>query len=100
MDKRTLTQNKAFHLYFKMLADELNSAGLDAKRVLKPEIDIPWTPDMIKRHLWKAVQDAMFEKDSTTKLTTKEVGEVYEVLNRHLGEKFSIHVPFPSEENA
>ena len=74
--------------------------GYDMKRVLKPTVDILWTKESVKTHLWKGIQDAMFEKDSTTKLTTKEVGEVYEVLNRHLGEKFSIHVPFPSEENA
>ena len=99
MDKRTLTQNAALHLFCERLATELNLAGLDMKRVLKPTVDIPWTKESVKTHLWKSIQDAMFEKDSTTKLTTKEVGEVYEVLNRHLGEKFSIHVEFPSEEN-
>ena len=41
--QRTLQQNKALHKYFEILADTLNEAGLDARVVLKPEIEIPWT---------------------------------------------------------
>lgn len=39
--ERTLTQNRAIHLWFTMLADALNDAGLDMRTVLKPEIEIP-----------------------------------------------------------
>ena len=48
---RTLTQNKAIHKYFELLSEGLNDAGLDMKKVLKPSVDIDWTPDMIKTHL-------------------------------------------------
>lgn len=87
------------HLYFTMLADALNDAGLDMKKVLKPTIDISWTPESIKTYLWKPIQEAIYQKESTTKLDTKQVGKIYEVLNRHLGEKLEIHVPFPNIED-
>jgi len=66
--------------------------------VLKPEVDIPWTPESVKNHLWRPVQDAMFDKNSTTELTTKDLTQVYEVLTRHLGQQFGTFVSFPSIE--
>ncbi len=68
------------------------------KKTLKPGIEIPWTEEMVKTHIWKTVQSVMFEKDSTTKLTTKEVNEVYAVVDRHLSEKTGVHVEFPKDE--
>jgi len=97
--KRTTAQRKALQLYCKMVAEELNEAGLDMKRVLKPEIDIPWTMEGVKTFLWKPIQEAMFQKESTTDLNTDEVTKVYEVLNRHTAEKFGIGVQFPSIES-
>jgi hypothetical protein len=41
----------------------------------------------------------MTGKESSTKLDTKEVGQVYEVLARKLAEVASINVPFPSKED-
>lgn len=97
-NKRTLRQNDSLHLFFQMLADELNGAGLDMRKTLKPEIEIPWTKENVKTYLWKPVQDIYLKKKSTTELTTDQVSEVWEILNRHLGEKFGIYVPFPSIE--
>lgn len=96
---RTLCQNKALHLYFTMLADEFSDAGLDMKRVLKPEIAIKWTPEAVKEYLWKPIMEAMFQKKSTTELNTNEITKVYEVLNRHSAEKFGIGIQFPSVES-
>lgn len=99
--KRTSQQNRALHLYFQILADELNKAGLDMRIVLKPEIDIPWSRQTVKEFLWRPVQKAQFGKKSTTELSTSEVSLVYETLNRHLSTKLgqaATHVPFPSYE--
>ena len=96
--QRTKKQNSALHVYFKLLADKFNDAGLDMKKVLKPEIDIPWTEKTIKEFLWRPVQKAILDKSSTTKPDRKEYTEVYEVLNRHTAEKFGISLPFPSKE--
>jgi hypothetical protein len=98
--QRTLAQNRAMHLYFTQLAEELNFAGLDMKKVLKPEIDICWTPYSIKEYLWRTVQKSMLGKDSTKELTAKEINNVYMVLNRFISEKHGVNVEFPSTEEA
>lgn len=96
---RTGNQNRAMWLFFELLADELNNAGLDQRKVLKPSIEIPWTKQAIHDQLWVPIQAAMFSKESTTELAkTKEIDRVHEVLMRHLGEKFHIeYIPFPND---
>jgi len=96
--QRTSNQNRSIHLWCTMLAQALNEAGLDQRKVLKPSIAIPWTPTAIKSQIWKPIQEAQLGKESTTQLTTAQVSEVYETINRHLGQTFGIHCPFPSEE--
>ena len=97
--QRTESQNKALHLYFTQLAEMLNDAGLDMRKVLKPSISIPWTPQTIKENLWKPVMEFQLQKSSTTEMTTKDIDEVYDVINRHLGEQFGISIEFPSQES-
>jgi hypothetical protein len=94
--QRTIQQNKALHKYNTNLSEALNDAGLDMKKVLKPHVDIPWTPEAIKEHIVKPVTKAMFNKDSTADLTTIEMQKVYEVVNRHISEKFGVSVDWPS----
>lgn len=94
--ERTTKQNNALHLYFEMLAEALGEAGLDMRKTLKPTIEIPWNKETIKEYLFKPIMKAQLNKESTTEMTTKEVDQVIETLNRHLGEKFGLHIPFPS----
>lgn len=94
--QRSSLQNKAIHVYFTQLAEELNAAGYDMRRTLKEGVDIPWTPDNVKKFLWKPIQNAQLGKESTTQLSTKEIDVIFETLNKHLGEKLGVHVPFPS----
>lgn len=95
---RSAQQNNALHKFCTMLAEELNARGLDMRQVLRPEIEIPWTLHSAKEHLWRPIQKAMTGKESTTQGSTKEYPQVYEVLNRHMGEKHGVHVPWPSKE--
>ena len=100
MDKpRTDRQNKSLHLYFTLLAEALNDAGLDMRKVLKPSISIPWTPQTIKENLWKPIMEFQLQKSSTTEMTTKDIDVVYDTINRHLGEQFGITVEFPGIES-
>lgn len=96
--KRTQAQNRSLHLFFTQLAEQLNDAGLDQRKVLKPSVDIPWTAIAIKEQLWRPIQKAQLHKDSTTELTTKEIDQVLDTITRHLGQKFGIQVIFPSIE--
>lgn len=95
MEQRTLQQNKALHKFFQMLSDDLTAAGLDMKKTLKEDVEIPWTPEMVKEYLWRPVQEVMVDKESTTELDRKQVDEIYEVLIRHMGSKFGITTEFP-----
>jgi len=99
MEQRTIQQNKAMHVDFKLICDALNDAGLDQRKVLKPSISIPWTEHAVKEQLWKPIQKALYGKESTTELDKlKEIEHVHDVLMRHLGEKFEIeYIDFPSD---
>lgn len=95
---RTNQQNKALHVLFALLANTLNEAGLDMRKTLKPTIQIPWSPMAVKEHLWRPIQKAQLNKESTTELTTVEIDQIFDTINKHLGEKFGLHTPFPSIE--
>ncbi len=96
--KRTTQQNKAYWLFCSQLAEILNLSGLEMKKVLKPEIEIPWTRQSIHDFLWVPIQKAMYKKESTTELDKHgEIDKIHEVLMRHLGQKFGVeYLPFPS----
>jgi hypothetical protein len=98
---RTPTQNKALHLAFTLLADRLNDAGLDQRTVLKPSISIPWSGASVKEQLFKPIMRAMLEKTSTTELDKqKEISDVWDMLLKHLGEKFNVeYLEFPHTED-
>ena len=72
---RTDAQNKSLHLFCKILAGNLNAAGLDMRLVLKPGYSIPWSGDSVKEHLWRPIQQAMLNKKSTTELS--KLGDIY-----------------------
>jgi len=94
--QRTPSQNRALHLLFSELAQELTNAGLDMRKTLKPSIDIPWSGATVKEYLWKPVMKAQLNKESTTEMTTKEIDQVFDTINLHLSTKFGISVQFPS----
>ena len=98
----TNLQMRSVHLYFRMLSDALNAAGLDMKAVmakLSKNALIPWTPDAVKERLWRPVIIDSFNKESTTQLETGEIGTAYEALNMVTGEQLGVSVPFPDKYN-
>ena len=95
--RRTIQQNRALHLWFTQIAAALNDAGYSVAKTLTHDIEIPWNPTLIKELIYRPVMLAMTGNQSTTELNTKDPSEIYEVLNRHIGEKLGIHVEFPSD---
>lgn len=93
---RTLTQNGALHKYCEMVSSALNDAGLDMRRVLNEDVDIPWTMSAVKEHMWRPIQKVVIGKDSTTEANTGEYSEVYNVMSRHLSQKLGVNVYWPS----
>ena len=92
---RTARQNRALHVYLRLLGEALNEAGLDQRAVLKSNFPIPWSTESAKQNLFSPIMKAMFDIDSTTKLERIQVSQVYDVLNRSLSEKYGISIPFP-----
>ena len=95
--KRTSIQNDSMHLFFRLLAETLCEAGLDIRRTLKQDFDIPWTEKSVKELIWLPVMTALTGKTSTTKLDRKEVGEIFDVINRHLAETHAVMCSFPNK---
>lgn len=96
--QRSLKQNSALHVWCNQMAEALNDAGMSMEKVLSHKASIDWTMHGVKEHLWRPVQESMTGKDSTTQAEKIEYVKVYEVLNRHFGEKHGIHVPWPVNE--
>lgn len=97
--RRTDKQNNALHLYFSQLSYALNQDGFDVRAVISEAVDIPWTPYMVKELLWRATQKFMFGKVSTTQLNKlDEIEKIYDVVNKTVGGRTGIYVPFPSLE--
>ena len=100
--KATITalQMRSIHLYFSMLADALNAAGLDMKAVmakLSKNAMIPWSASAVKERLWRPVIIDTYGKESTTELETEEVSGAYEALNEVTSSQLGIGVQFPDK---
>lgn len=91
--QRTLTQNKALHLFCQWLADTLNEAGYDMRKTLREDVEVPWTQASVKEYLWRPIQIAMTDKQSTTEITTVEPTDIHAVLSRHLGQRLGVVCP-------
>lgn len=61
--------------------------------------DMDWTMIMVKNFIWRKIQITMFDKESTTELTTKEFTAIYEQISLLMAERFGIDVPLPSLES-
>lgn len=93
--QRTSRQNNALHVWLGMVAKSLNDQGRDMKKTLKADVEIPWTTQTAKDHLWRPVQIAVCGQESTVDAAKVDYAKVFEVLNRHFGEKFNLHIPWP-----
>ena len=99
---RTSLQNRSLHKYFSITADKMNIAGITQRKLvsgLKEGFELDVTPEMVK-NIFRKVGEQMYGKDSTSKLTTKEIQEVYLVTDRGFSEVFGLTTEWPSDEPA
>jgi hypothetical protein len=97
--KRTSQQQKALELWCKILAEDLNDAGLDQRKVLKPSIAIPWDQPSVKEQIFRPVFTAMTRLESTADADPRDYNKVYEVLCRHLATRLSVTAPAWPDRN-
>jgi hypothetical protein len=91
----TNPQHRSVYLYCQLLTNALNDHGLDMVKTLH-DVEIPWSKESVKEHIWAKVQKAKYDTKSLSKLERHEVGAIYDDINRHLSNKFGVYVPFPS----
>jgi len=96
LDMRTVQQNKALHVWCKMIADILNANNLYMTGVFGNEIE--WTMELVKTQIIKATIKKVFDVDSTTKLKRKEIDQMIDFITLAFGSKGVEIPPFPSKK--
>ena len=96
---RSNQQNRALHLFFTFISDELNNIGMEFKYagLNAPEICIMYTPDLVKNMVWRPIQIALFNIESTKDLTTDQMNKIIDVITKFLGNK-GVTIEFPNIE--
>jgi hypothetical protein len=102
MASRTLQQNKSLHKWLEQLAEVFDGAGIDMRTLIK--IPIRPNKDNIKTEIVHPVMKAINpELESTADMSTTEMIELYETLNRAFAESEKTkHItipPWPSMES-
>lgn len=96
---RTNLENRALHLYYKHGADALLEVGFNftyINQMTGEFIEIPFTGELFKDHIWRPLQIAMFKIESTTKLTNQMINDILTALSPWLTEK-NKYVKFPNK---
>lgn len=95
---RTNQQNRALHLFFTMVANELNELGIPfIYHGLKGmEFEIQWTAELFKEFTWKPIQKAMFGIESTTKLKKDQIDPIFDVINKFFADR-GVEIQFPNK---
>lgn len=85
---RSNLQNRALHLYYKLVANALLEVGYDfnyTNPISGEIISIPYTGDLVKEYIWRPMQETMFKIESTTKLETRMINDILAILTPWLG---------------
>ena len=95
---RTDLQNRALHLFFEQVANELNSLGITFNYTgLKGmEMELRFTKEIFKEFTWKPIQKVMFGTDSTKKLKRDQIDPIIEVINKFFADR-GVVVSFPNK---
>jgi len=88
-------QSAALHVFLRLIAKELNQAGFSVHNFFKEGVEIPFSDELVKEHIWRPVQRAITGKDSSQSLTTVETQKIAEYVNLALAER-GVHVPWPT----
>ncbi len=98
--KTSPEQFRAYHLWASWIAQAMQEKDIDTQALMKAKsVSVPVTQQIVENTILKPIMQAMFDVNSSTKLKPTEMGELYDVINRHLIEHFNISVPFPSHED-
>ena len=99
LNTRTTKQNSALHLLFTIISSQLNEIGIEFKYFgLKGKvISIMHTPHIVKEHVWRPLQIALFNIKSTKKINTDQINKVVDVLTKYFSDR-GVVIQFPNKE--
>ncbi len=83
------------------MAESLSSAGIDQVKFyqkIEKGFAVTWTPEAFKDFFRAVAHDLFPEVESTADLTTKQLQDVYLIVDKGVAEKTGVSVPFPSYE--
>ena len=61
------------------------------------DLSIMYTPNIVKEFIWRPIQIALFNIESTTKINTKQINKIVDVITKWFGEK-GVYIDFPRKE--
>ena len=96
---RTGQQNRALHLWLRMMADAMNNAGINTRGLfsaLREGFELPIGLEDVKKIVNQVSKDRFGR--TTSKLTTTEIQELYEICNAAFGQSVGISLPWPHME--
>jgi len=97
-ETRTAKQNASLYVYLRQVSQTLNDAGLSINTFFKEGYEVPFNEETVKVEIWHKMQVALTGEESSTDLTPKQMGEVYDRVNLALA-KHGVHVPWPSKDS-
>ena len=89
--RRTSQQQAALEVWCRNTAEFFNEAGIT--REIRSSIfkegsfECDWTRDSVKNEVWRPVQVALTQKESTTDQSTSDYAKTYDTLVRAFGTK-------------
>ncbi len=96
-------QMACIHIIYRMFAEALNNGGFDIQRAIDMKgirLPISFTEENVKQIFGKPVIKSLYpKKNSHTKLSTKQVQEVFEVLNAAMSKVFGVSLQWPDRFN-
>tara|TARA_R110000751_G_scaffold292982_1_gene400421 strand:+ start:32 stop:442 length:411 start_codon:yes stop_codon:yes gene_type:complete len=97
---RSQKQNKSLHVLFTIISYQLNNLGqtFSYEGLNGNSFEIRYTPNVVKNFIWRPIQIAMFDIESTTKINTNQINEIVDVLVKWFGE-VGVEIEFPSVES-
>ena len=99
--QRTTLQNRAMHKYFSQMSESLDSAGYDQVKfyeTIKHGFKVSWTPEAFKTFFRSVAVSLYPDVVSTADLTTKQLMQVYDIVDRGISESTGISISWPSNE--
>ena len=96
---RTTKQQAGIEVFCRQCASKCLEGGIDLRALIsfvRSDTMIPVSQTLFKDVVFKGIQVAMKLGDSTTKLTTSDVNDVYMVVNKFTSERLGFSIPWPS----